>query len=340
MLVVMKAGAGEEEIGKIVQRVEEVGFRAHVSRGEERTVIGIVGVHGDRRKLEDLEAIESVEKLIPISKPYKLSSRQFKPQPTTISVAGLTFGSREIVVMAGPCAVEKGEHLFRTAETLKQFGAHIFRAGAFKPRSSPYSFQGLGLEGLRILEEIRNRTGLGIITEALSIRHLEDVARVTDIIQIGTRNAQNFELIREAARTGKPILLKRGMACTVEEWLLAAEYVLQEGNPNLILCERGIRGFDHSTRNVLDLAAAAIARRESHLPVVVDPSHATGHREIVPAMARAAVAAGLDGLLIEVHVHPEEAWTDGAETITVNEFGELMGTLRTIAATVDRVIPD
>jgi len=340
MLVVLKTGADEVAIGEIVERIEAVGFRAHISRGEERTVIGVVGVHGDRRRLEELEALEFVERLIPITKPYKLSSRQFKPQPTLIPVAGVTFGSRDIVVMAGPCAVEKGEHLFETAKRLSGLGAHIFRAGAYKPRSSPYSFQGLGREGLEILEEIRVRTGMGIITEALSIRHLEEVARSTDIIQIGTRNAQNFELIREAARTGKPILLKRGMACTVEEWLLAAEYVLQEGNPHLILCERGVRGFDQSTRNILDLAAAVVAKRESHLPVVIDPSHATGHRDLVPAMARATVAAGLDGLLMEVHIHPEEAWSDGAETITVEEFEELMRSLRPIAETVGRVVPD
>lgn len=339
MLVVLKVGAGEAEIEKAVERIEAEGFRAHVSRGEQKTVIGVVGIHGDRRRIEDLAAFDFVEQIIPISKPYKLSSREFHPEQTLIPVSGVVFGGREVVVMAGPCSVERGEQLLATATSLQQLGVPIFRAGAFKPRTSPYAFQGLGREGLEILREVRLRTGMGIITEVLSVLHLDDVAEVADIIQIGARNAQNFDLISQAAKIGKPILLKRGGACTVEEWLLAAEYGLQEGNPQLILCERGIRGFDASTRNTLDLAGAIVAKRESHLPVVVDPSHGTGHRDLVPAMAQAVVAAGLDGLLIEVHIHPEEAWTDGAETVAVSEFGKLMTNLRAIAEAIGRTIP-
>jgi len=339
MLVVLKVGTGEAEIQRVVQRIEAEGFRAHISRGEQKTVIGVVGVHGDRRRIEDLEAFDFVEQIIPISKPYKLASRQFHPGPTLVPVAGVTFGGNEVAVVAGPCSVERGEQLLATAASLSRIGVRLFRAGAFKPRTSPYAFQGLGREGLDILRQVRLETGLGIVTEVLSVLHLDEVAQVADIIQIGARNAQNFDLISQAAQTGKPILLKRGIACTVEEWLLAAEYVLQEGNPQLILCERGIRGFDRLTRNTLDLAGAVVAKQESHLPVVVDPSHATGHRELVPPMARAVVAAGLDGLLVEVHIRPEEAWTDGAETIAVADFERLMDELRAIAAAVGRSIP-
>lgn len=339
MLVVLRTGTGEEDIQKVVKRIEAEGFKAHVSHGEERTVIGVVGVHGDRRRIEEMEALECVERIIPITKPYKLSSRQFRPAPTLIPVAGVTFGADQVVLMAGPCSVERGEQLLATATSLKEQGVHIFRAGAYKPRTSPYAFQGLGPEGVEILRAIRSQMGMGIITEVLSVLHLDEVGDVADIIQIGTRNAQNFDLISRAAQAGKPILLKRGMACTVEEWLLAAEYVLQEGNPNVILCERGIRGFDRSTRNTLDLGGAVVAKRESHLPVVVDPSHALGHRELVPALARAAIAAGLDGLLIEVHARPEEAWTDGAETIDIGEFATLIEELRAIASAVGRRIP-
>lgn len=334
----MNGEATESEVSAVVRKIEDLGFQAHVSQGVERTVIGVVGHLGDRTRLERLGLLSGVQQLVPISRPYKLVSREFKHEDSVIYVDGVPIGGKEVVVIAGPCSVESQEQLLEAARGVKKAGAKIIRGGAFKPRTSPYSFQGLGEEALRLLQRAKSETGLPIDTEITSIKGIPLFAQKVDLIQIGTRNAQNFDLIQEVARLGKPILLKRGMSSTVQEWLLAAEYILQEGNPNVVLCERGTRTFETMTRNTLDLSAVAIAKRESHLPVVVDPSHGTGDRTLVAPMARAALAAGADGLIIEVHPHPEEALCDGNQSLTLGEFGELMAELRAVAKAIGRSV--
>lgn len=335
MIVVMKHGATPEEIQNVAARLRHFGFDIHVSAGVERTVIGAIG---DKKPaiLENIEALPGVERIVPILQPFKLAGREWKPEPTIVQVGDVRIGSDEFVVMAGPCAVESEAQLIETARAVKAAGARILRGGAYKPRTSPYSFQGLAEEGLRLLALAREETGLPVITEVLSPKDVPLVAEYADILQIGARNMQNFSLLREVAVTKKPVLLKRGLANTVEEWLMAAEYILSGGNHQVILCERGIRTFETATRNTLDLSAVAVAKELSHLPVIVDPSHGTGKRQYVAPLSRAACAVGADGLIIEVHPRPEEALSDGPQSLTPAQFSQLMGELAAVAAAVGR----
>lgn len=335
MIVVMNYGAGEEQIAAVVARLEQAGFQAHVSRGVERTIIGVVG---DRTRVAEmaLEAMPGVERVVPILQPYKMVCRAFNENGSVVRVGHLEIGGEAVHVMAGPCAVESREQLLAAARAVKAAGATILRGGAYKPRTSPYSFQGLEERGLEILAEAREETGLLVVTEVVDPRTVELVARYADILQIGARNMQNFCLLREVARVDKPVLLKRGPSATIEEWLMAAEYVMLGGNHRIILCERGIRGFDSYTRNTLDLTAVPVVKYHSHLPVVVDPSHAIGKWRFVPPMALAAVAAGADGLLVEVHPDPTEALCDGPQSLTPENFAAMMERLRRVAAAVGR----
>lgn len=338
MIIVLKAGATEEEIGHVTRRIEDLGYRPHVSRGESRTIIGAIGDDRFKTRLQSLEALEYVESVVPILQPFKLASREVRAADTLVEVDGVTIGGRGLCVMAGPCSVESAEQLLAVAEGVKAAGAHILRGGAFKPRTSPYAFQGLEEGGLEILVAAKKRTGLPVVTEVLDTSKVEVVARYADILQIGTRNAQNFSLLKEVGQCGKPVLLKRGMAATIKEWLLAAEYILAEGNPNVILCERGVRTFETSTRFTLDLNAVPVVKKLSHLPVLVDPSHGTGYWEYVGPMAKAAVACGADGVIIEVHANPEEALSDGPQSLKPEKFGRLMGELRALAQAVGRTL--
>lgn len=335
MIVVMTHRAGEAEINEVLKRLERCGFRIHLSQGVERTIIGAIG---DKTRLGDqaLEAMPGVEKVVPILQPYKLASRTFKEDDTEIEVGNLTIGGSTLHVMAGPCAVESREQLLEAAFKVKEAGATILRGGAYKPRTSPYSFQGLEERGLEMLAEARELTGLYIVTEVMDSRTLPLVTKYADILQIGTRNMQNFYLLKEVASAGKPVLLKRGQSATIEEWLMAAEYIMAGGNHQIILCERGIRSFDGYTRNTLDLTAVPILKHLTHLPVIVDPSHAIGKWRYVPSMARAAVAAGADGLLIEVHPNPVEALCDGPQSLTPENFQLMMEELKQFAALLKR----
>lgn len=335
MIIVLKPEATESQIKHIVSRVKALGLKPMISRGVERTIIGVIGEE-DLLRVQPLEVFPGVEKVMPILAPYKLVSREFKPADTTVEVNGVKIGGKRLVVMAGPCAVESFDILFSVAKSAKRAGASILRGGAFKPRTSPYSFQGLGEEGLKYLAEVKKRTGLPVITELMDLRDLELVERHADIVQIGARNMQNFDLLKEVGRSKKPVLLKRGMAATVKEWLLSAEYILQNGNFNVILCERGIRTFETETRFTLDLGAVPVIKNLSHLPIVVDPSHGTGRWGLVSSMAKAAVAAGADGLLIEVHPKPEEALSDGPQSMLPDKFAKLMVDLKRLARTVGR----
>lgn len=337
MIVIMSHNAAHNDIDKVLNRLENAGFKIHLSQGVERTIIGAIG---DKTRLGDLslEAMPGVEKVVPILQPYKLASRAYMDDPTIVKIGDLEIGGDSIHVMAGPCAVESREQLLQEAEMVRQAGATILRGGAFKPRTSPYSFQGLEEQGLKYLAEARERTGLRIVTEVMDPRTIDMVANYADILQIGTRNMQNFYLLKEVARADKPVLLKRGSSATIEEWLLAAEYILAEGNPNVILCERGIRTFEEYTRNTLDLTAVPIIKHLSHLPVIVDPSHAIGKWRFVAPMAQAAIAAGADGLLVEVHHNPAEALCDGPQSLTPENFVSLMGKLDGIAQVMGRKI--
>lgn len=326
MIVVMKKGSQKEEILKVSAQLQEAGFQCHIVEGTERTIIGAVGEKSRLLNIP-LEALPCVEKVIPILAPYKLASREFKPEDTLIQVGNLTIGGSELHVMAGPCAVESKEQLLLTAQIVKNAGATILRGGAFKPRTSPYSFQGLGEKGLEYLALAREQTGLPIITEAIDIASMDLVAYYADIIQIGARNMQNYAFLKKAAKTGKPILLKRGLSATIEEWILAAEYIISTGNPHVILCERGIRTFETYTRNTLDLSAIPIIKHLTHLPIIVDPSHGTGKWRWVSSMAQAAVVAGADGLMIEVHPSPKDALSDGVQSLNQQNFENLMTSL-------------
>ena len=338
MIIVLKPEATKEQVKHIVEKVKKMGLKPWVSRGAERTIIGVIGAE-DAIRLEPLEVFPGVEKVMPILKPYKLVSRDFRKENTVIDLGGgVRIGGDEVIVMAGPCSVEKEELLVDIAKKVKQAGAKVLRGGAFKPRTSPYSFQGLGEEGLKYLKNAKDETGLLIVTELMDIRNLELVEKYADIIQIGARNMQNFDLLKEVGRSKKPVLLKRGMSNTIKELLMSAEYILAEGNFNVILCERGIRTFEDATRFTLDLSAIPLVKNLSHLPIVADPSHATGKWGLVLPCAKAAVAAGSDGLLIEVHPNPEEAFSDGAQSLYPEKFGELMGNLRKIARAVGRSI--
>lgn len=337
MIVIMNHNAGDADIERVLNKLAEAGFKTHLSRGVEKTIIGAIG---DKTRLSDhaLEAMPGVEKVVPVLQPYKLASRAYMDGPTVVKVGDLEIGGDTIHVMAGPCAVESREQLLQAAQLIRAAGATMLRGGAYKPRTSPYSFQGMEEEGLKLLAEAREQTGLRIVTEVMDPRITELVARYADILQIGARNMQNFSLLREVARAGKPVLLKRGPSATIEEWLLAAEYILAEGNRDVILCERGVRTFETYTRNTLDLTAVPVVKYLSHLPVIVDPSHAIGKWRFVEPMARAAIAAGADGLLVEVHPNPAEALCDGPQSLTPENFSSMMQKLEEIARATGRKI--
>jgi len=337
MIIVMKSTATEEEINHVLEKIKDAGLAVHVSRGKERTIVGAIG---DEEVLASipLEAMPGVENVMPILKPYKLVGRELRGEDTIIDVRGVKIGGKEIVVMAGPCSVESREGLFEAARDVSKAGARILRGGAFKPRTSPYSFQGLGVEGLKYLAEARQETGLPVISELMDPRDLDVVCEYVDIIQIGARNMQNFMLLKELGRVDKPVLLKRGLSATIKELLMSAEYIAANGNSNIILCERGIRTFETATRNTLDLSAVPVLKAESHLPVVVDPSHAVGTWQFVAPVSRAAVAVGADGLLIEVHPDPENAMSDGAQSLKPGKFETLMQELRPIAVALGKTI--
>lgn len=333
----MKPSCKESEVAEVVNKIRQAGLKEHISQGVEHTIVGVIGrIFPELR--DSLEFLPGVEEVILVSKPYKLSSREFHPLDTTVQVGNVTIGSKEIVVMAGPCAVESEEQVLSTAIAVKAAGAVILRGGAFKPSTSPYSFRGLGEEGLKLLALARAEVGMPVITEVLSERDVEIVAKYADILQIGARNMQNFVLLEEAGKTGKPILLKRGLSATIEEWLLAAEYILGQGNSQLILCERGIRTFETYTRNTMDISAIPIMEKVSHLPIIADPSHGTGKWYLVAPMARAALASGADGLLIEVHPNPDKALKDGAQSLNFANFEHLMSQLAPIAAAIGRTL--
>jgi len=339
-IIVLKPSATEEDIRRIEKKLESRGLRSNISKGTERTVIGVIG---DTSKIaeEEEDAIRvmpGVEDVMRILKPYKLASRDFKAEDTFIDIRGNVIGGKKIQVMAGPCAVENRTMIISIAEKVKDAGASFLRGGAFKPRSSPYSFQGLGEEGLKYLSEAREKTGLLIVTELMDPRDIEVIIKYADIVQIGARNMQNFRLLLEIGTCNKPILLKRGLSATIKEWLMAAEYIMSRGNQNVILCERGVRTFETATRNTLDISAVPLLKQLTHLPVVVDPSHGVGKWDLVAPMSKAALAAGADGLLIEVHINPEEALSDGEQSIKPSAFKKLMAELKPIAAAIGREI--
>jgi 3-deoxy-7-phosphoheptulonate synthase len=340
MLVVMQAQATEEQVRAVCQKIESLGYRAHSIPGAQRTAIGITGNKGeiDQGALDDLPGVQEV---IRVSKPYKLVSRDTKPDNTIVKFAGssVTVGGTDLVVMAGPCGIESREQAFAIAERVARAGAQFFRGGAYKPRTSPYSFQGMGEDGLKIMAEIRDRIGLLIVTEAVDYESLDLVDQYADMIQIGARNMQNFSLLKRAGRARKPVLLKRGIAATLEEFLMAAEYIMSEGNYNIVLCERGVRTFADHTRNTLDLSVVPAVQRLSHLPIIVDPSHGTGKRNKVTPLSRAAVAVGADGLIIEVHHDPDRALSDGMQSLYPDQFDALMTQVRQIGAVLGRGIP-
>jgi 3-deoxy-7-phosphoheptulonate synthase len=339
-IIVLKQGATEEELRHIVKKLESRGLQANISKGTERTIVGVIG---DTSKISEEEedairVMTGVEDVMRILKPYKLASRDFRPADTTINVKGNIIGGRKIQVIAGPCAVENKTILMRIADKVKDAGASFIRGGAFKPRSSPYSFQGLGEEGLKYLAYARKKTGLPVVTELMDPRDMAVISKYADIIQIGARNMQNFRLLLEVGASKKPVLLKRGLSATIKEWLMAAEYIMSKGNQNVVLCERGIRTFETATRNTLDLSAVPVLKKLTHLPVFVDPSHGVGKWDLVAPMAKAAVAAGADGLVIEVHTNPEEALSDGEQSLRPEAFERLMEELRPIAVAVHREI--
>ena len=336
MIIVLKSGSTDAEVEDVCRRIRAMGYTPHTIRGEVRTVIGAVGDDRGKERLRALESLEIVETVTPILKPFKLASLEVRAEPTRVTVGGAVIGGRKLVVMAGPCSVESREQVLEVAIKVKAAGASVLRGGAFKPRTSPYAFQGLEEEGLKYLDEARRETGLPVITEVMEPEKVAVVAEHADILQIGARNVQNFSLLRRVGEVGKPVLLKRGMSTSIQEWLLSAEYILAGGNPNVILCERGIRTFETATRFTLDLNAVPVVKRLTHLPVVVDPSHGTGHWEYVEAMACAGVAAGADGLLIEVHPRPEEALSDGPQSLKPDRFAKLMERVRRVAEAVDR----
>jgi 3-deoxy-7-phosphoheptulonate synthase len=340
MLIVMRHGAPEEDIRQVIATIEEMGYQARPMPGKQRTTVGLVGNDG-RVDGSRLAALSGVQEIIHVTKPYKQVSREWKPDSTIIRLpGGLSVGGEDVIVMAGPCSVESERQILDAARVVREAGATVLRAGAFKPRSSPYSFQGLGRVGLKLLRRARDEFGLLIITEAMDNEGMDWVAEVADIIQIGARNMQNYSLLKHAGRVGKPVLLKRGLSATIQELLLSAEYILAEGNPNVILCERGVRGFDPATRNLFDLSAIPVVHGLSHLPIIADPSHGTGHREMVIPMARAAVAAGADGLLVEVHPTPDRALSDGAQSLYPEQFERMMKETRLIAEAIGRRVAE
>jgi 3-deoxy-7-phosphoheptulonate synthase len=336
MIIILKSGMGDAAIDDVCRRVTEMGYAPHIIRGEFKTIVAAVGEERGRPDLRLLEAVETVESVMPVQQPFKLASREVRAEPSEVRVNGIAIGGKAVIVMAGPCSVESEAQVQEVADAVKAAGAKILRGGAFKPRTSPYAFQGLKEQGLKYLADARKRTGLPVVTEVLETESVELVAQYTDIMQIGARNIQNFTLLRRVGEMGKPVLLKRGMATSIQEFLLSAEYILAAGNPNVILCERGIRTFETSTRFTLDLNAVPVLKKLSHLPVVVDPSHGTGHWDLVAPMAKGAVACGADGLIIEVHPKPEEALSDGPQSLKPAKFAQLMRELRPVAEAVGR----
>lgn len=337
MIIVMNAKATEAQIDHVRKKLEQWGFGTHLSQGIERTIIGAIG---PKRAgiMESLEAMDGVEKVVPILQPFKLASREFQKETTQVNVNGVIFGGSKLVIIAGPCAVENEEQMLNTARMVKKAGASMLRGGAFKPRTSPYAFQGLEEEGLKILKSVSAEVGIPFVTEVVNPRDVDLVARYADMFQIGARNMQNFTLLKEVGKTKKPVILKRGLAATIEEWLMAAEYILSEGNFAVVLCERGIRTYETSTRNTLDLSAIPTIQRLSHLPILADPSHGTGKRHLVLPLSRAAVAAGADGLLVEVHPDPESALSDGPQSLNFSEFEALMNEIKPVAAAIRREV--
>jgi 3-deoxy-7-phosphoheptulonate synthase len=338
MIIVLKSGTTQQEIDEVVRRLKRLGFGVHISQGVERTIIGAIGDERGVNLEEKIGVLPFVERVIPILTPYKLTSREFREADTIVRVGDVEIGPGRFVIMAGPCAIESELQILETAYRVKEAGAKILRGGAFKPRTSPYSFQGLGEEGLRLLAKAREETGLPFVTEALGIEELPLVAEYADMIQIGARNMQNFRLLEAVGRLRKPVLLKRGMMNTVDELLMSAEYILAQGNYQVVLCERGIRTFEPSTRNTLDLSCIPLVKKKSHLPIVVDPSHGTGRSDLVTPMSLAALACGADGLIVEVHPNPIEALSDGPQSLNPDQFMSLMEELRRLAAVVGRGI--
>ncbi len=339
MIIVMKKGAEQQQLAAVEAKIVEMGYQPHVIYGETRNVVGAVGEERGKEKLQILQSMPGVENVVPILKPYKLASLEVQPEPSCVEIApGLTIGGKEFVVVAGPCAVETREQICETATAVKSAGARLLRGGAFKPRTSPYSFQGMEEEGLKLLAEARELTGLPIVTEVVNPRDVELVARYADVMQVGARNTQNFALLKMLGQLDKPILLKRGMATTIQEFLMSAEYILSEGNRRVILCERGIRTFETATRNTLDISAVPVLKQQTHLPVMIDPSHATGHAALVPSMCYAAAAAGADGLLVEVHPCPENATSDGPQSLRPGDFATMMKKLRAFVEVCERTL--
>jgi 3-deoxy-7-phosphoheptulonate synthase len=338
MIVIMKSRAKMSSVSAVIARIEDAGYRVHLSEGEERTIIGIIG---DGRPIDrdQLERMPEVERCVPVLEPFKLASRDFKPMGTSFPLGQVTVGSDDIILMAGPCAVESRSQIIETAHACKEAGAHILRGGAYKPRSSPYSFQGLGEEGLKYLAEAREETGLPVVTEVMEPGLVPLVCEYADVLQIGARNMQNYALLHAVGESQHPVLLKRGMSSLMKEWLMCAEYILSHGNSRVMLCERGIRTFERYTRNTFDINAIAVIKHMSHLPIIADPSHSTGKWEYVSAAARAAVAAGADGLIIEVHPRPDEALSDGAQSLKPKRFAQLVEEMKGIAEAVGRRIP-
>ena len=338
MIVEMRTGATPEELDGVVQRVESLGLSVQLNLGTDKTVVAVLGSHTGQLSTDIFAVLPGVESVTRIMKPYKLASRAFKAKDTLVSINGIKIGGERIVVMAGPCAVESEEQLLETAKVVKAAGASVLRGGAFKPRTSPFSFQGLEEAGLRLLAQMRQQPGIPVITEVVDPHDVSLVSKSADILQVGSRNMQNFALLTNIGKSKHPVVLKRGFSCTVTEWLTAADYLLAEGNNKVILCERGIRTFEDSTRFSLDISSIPVVKRFSHLPVIVDPSHAAGHYSLVPAIAKAAVAAGADGLLIEVHPNPQQALVDGLQSLTPSDFARLMKELRAVAKSVGRYI--
>jgi 3-deoxy-7-phosphoheptulonate synthase len=336
MIIVMKGTATEEELERVIHTIEELGYQSHLIRGTQRSVVGAVGDERGKARLQSLEALPGVESVVPILQPFKLASREFKPTKTVVRVRDVEIGGERLPIVAGPCSVESEDQILETAKVVKEAGASILRGGAFKPRTSPYAFQGLGEEGLRLLAAARDETGLAIVTEVLKPEDVDLVAETADMLQIGARNMQNFALLKRAGEAKKPVLLKRGISSTIQEFLMAAEYILSEGNYDVVLCERGIRTFETATRFTLDLNAVPVIKKLSHLPIIVDPSHGTGHWEYVTAMAKAGIACGADGLMIEVHMRPEIAFSDGIQSLKPIAFQQLMREIAPFVRAADR----
>ena len=336
MIIVLKTHSSDKDVAQVEADVRKLGYEPHTIRGVIRTVVAAIGDETTHQSPEVLENLAVVDRVIPIQKRYKLVSREAQPQRTTIQVGNLEIGGGTFHIIAGPCSVESREQMLAAATAVKDAGASFLRGGAFKPRTSPYDFQGLGAEGIRILQEAKEATGLPVVSEIIRGSDLDIMEDVVDILQIGARNALNYSLLETVAASGKPVLLKRGLSATIEEWLLAAEYLAKNGNPHVILCERGIRTFETATRNTLDISAVAIAKQECSLPVFVDPSHAAGRADLIPALSKAAIAAGADGLLVEVHTHPAEAQSDAAQQLTPSAFGELLNELKPFLAAAER----